>query len=225
MKVMRTNDNGFTLVEIMIAMALGGIVMALIYTAFQSQQRSYLAQGQVEAMQQNVRAGLDIMTREIRMAGLNPPGEDSATITAADATSITFSMDLNGNKSIVPDATNPGENITYSLYTAADGVKSLGRKNPTTNQAVAEYIEQLEFYYTLSGGTTKTLTPTAAELEEIRTVQISILAKARKPDSNFLNTATYTSGSGDTWGSPYNDNYRRRLLTTTVQCRNMNMGL
>jgi type IV pilus assembly protein PilW len=72
MKVMQTNDKGFTLVEIMIALALSGIVMAAIYTAFLSQQRSYLAQEQVSEMQQNIRAGVDILTREIRMAGCDP---------------------------------------------------------------------------------------------------------------------------------------------------------
>jgi type IV pilus assembly protein PilW len=223
-KVMQTNENGFTLVELMVALALSGIVMAAIYTAFLSQQRTYLAQEQVSAMQQNIRAGLGMMTREIRMAGYDPSVNASATISAATAGSITFSMDLNEDEDIdvydsASNTGDSGENITYSLYTATDGVQKLGRKNPTLNRAVAENIDQLEFYYTLADDT---LSLTPADPDTIRSVQISILAKAGKPDRKFVNTATYTTASGVSWG-PYDDNFRRRLLITTVQCRNMGL--
>lgn len=214
---MQTNNNGFTLVEIMVALALAGIVMASIYTAFLSQQRSYLAQEQVSVMQQNIRAGLNIMTQEIRMAGFDPTGNADATISAATAGSITFSMDLNEDE----DTVDSGENITYSLYTT-DGVQKIGRKNPINNQAVAENIDQLEFYYTLADGT-KTTTPSATEFAKIKSVQISILAKAGRLDPNFTNSATYTTASGVVWNPTPDDNYRRRLLITTVQCRNMGL--
>jgi type IV pilus assembly protein PilW len=87
---MPINDRGFTLVEIMVALALAGIVMGLIYTAFLSQQRSYLAQEQVSAMQQNIRSGLTMLIREIRMAGFDPTANAGATISAATPNSITF---------------------------------------------------------------------------------------------------------------------------------------
>jgi type IV pilus assembly protein PilW len=217
---MQTNDRGFTLVEIMVALALAGIVMASIYTAFLSQQRSYLAQEQVSAMQQNIRAGLNMLTREIRMAGFDPTANAGATISAATVDSITFSMDQNEDEDT--DIGDAGENITYSLYIAEDGLQKLGRKNPNINQAVAENIEELEFFYTLADGT-KTTTPSAAELAKIKSVQISILAKAGRPDRNFVNTATYTTASGAVWNPAPDDNYRRRLLITTVQCRNMGL--
>jgi type IV pilus assembly protein PilW len=226
MKVMQTNDKGFTLVEIMIALALSGIVMAAIYTAFLSQQRSYLAQEQVSEMQQNIRAGVDILTREIRMAGGDPdPNQDGgagAGIITAIAGELRFTQDITDDGSTGDsdgDVNDSGEDITYSLYTASDGVQKLGRKNPTLNQAVAENIDQLEFYYTLSDGSLS-LAPT--DPDDIRSVQISILAKAGQPDPNFVNTEPYTSASGVAWG-PYNDNFRRRLLRTTVKCRNMGL--
>jgi len=209
----RMGNKGFTLVEIMVALALSGIVMASIYMAFLSQQRSYLAQDQVSAMQQNIRAGLDIMTREIRMAGFDPSGTGNYNVLAASSDSFNFTADLNEDGG----APGSGETFLYELYDTDAGVKAL-RRTPN-GSAVAENIERLEFYYTLDDGSSS-LTP--ADLDKIRSVQISILAKAGRPDRNFVNTATYRSASGVDWG-PADDNFRRRLLITTVQCRNMGL--
>ncbi|HGY11110.1 MAG TPA: prepilin-type N-terminal cleavage/methylation domain-containing protein, partial [Desulfobacterales bacterium] len=60
-----SKEHGFTLIEILITMAITGIVSAAIFTSFQSQQKSYVVQESVAAMQQNLRAGMDIMVREI----------------------------------------------------------------------------------------------------------------------------------------------------------------
>ena len=65
-------SRGFTMVELLITMLISGVIMAAIYSAYTAQQRTYLAQQQVAGMQQNIRAGLDIMVRELRMAGYDP---------------------------------------------------------------------------------------------------------------------------------------------------------
>ncbi|MEN8211744.1 MAG: prepilin-type N-terminal cleavage/methylation domain-containing protein, partial [Thermodesulfobacteriota bacterium] len=64
-----SKQNGFTLIEILIAIAITGIVSTVLMTSFQSQQKSYVIQEGVAAMQQNLRAGIEIMKQEIRMAG------------------------------------------------------------------------------------------------------------------------------------------------------------
>jgi prepilin-type N-terminal cleavage/methylation domain-containing protein len=63
---------GFTLVELMVAMAIGLIVTGAIYAMYQSYQRSQVAQQLAVDMQQNGRAAMALMKREIRMAGYNP---------------------------------------------------------------------------------------------------------------------------------------------------------
>lgn len=63
------NDNGFTLIEILIAMAISGIVTAATYSTFKSHQGSYIAQDQVTEMQQNLRAAMSMISRDMRMAG------------------------------------------------------------------------------------------------------------------------------------------------------------
>jgi type IV pilus assembly protein PilW len=230
------SSKGFTLVELMVNIAISGFIVAAIYSAYISQQRTALAQEQVAEMQQNIRAGLDIMENEIRLAGLNPQQVTTPVISimAATATSIRFGMDLDEDGDIL----DTGEDVSYSLY-ISDGISKLGRNDNTGglgNQAVAENIDALEFYYTLKNGT-QILNPTAVQLEDIRTVQISILARAGRADQDFTNTMVYCPASNPfnpatglctnaapatIWGA-YNDNFRRRLLTTTIQCRNMGL--
>lgn len=223
--MLASDNKGFTLVEIMIALAISGIVLASVYTAFQSQQESYVVQDQVAEMQQNLRSAVNIMSREIRMAGCDPLSTSGAAITAASINSLSFTMDLRGALNTDPpdgDTTDPGENITYSLYVAADGIQKLGRKNPNINQAVAEYIENIEFNYTLANGT-QTTSPAASQLDAIRSIQISILARAANPDRNFTNTQTYTTASGGVWDPTPDDNFRRRLMIVQAKCRNMGL--
>lgn len=66
------NRYGFTLIELMIAMVIGLIVMGSIYTMYISYQRAQVTQQLVVDMQQNGRAAIALMKREIRMAGYNP---------------------------------------------------------------------------------------------------------------------------------------------------------
>jgi prepilin-type N-terminal cleavage/methylation domain-containing protein len=68
---------GFTLVEILVVLVIMGLVCAAVYTTFISTQRQAYTQDEVVEVQQNLRAALDYMMRDIRMAGfLTPPGQN-----------------------------------------------------------------------------------------------------------------------------------------------------
>jgi len=62
-------DQGFTLLELMIAMAISLVVMGAIFLTFKSQQDSYVIQDQITATQQNLRSAMYILTRDVQMAG------------------------------------------------------------------------------------------------------------------------------------------------------------
>ena len=64
-----TDRKGISLVELLVTLAISGFVIAATYGVFISQQRTYGMQDRVIDMQQTMRAALDRMTREIRMAG------------------------------------------------------------------------------------------------------------------------------------------------------------
>lgn len=233
------NNRGLTLVELMVALAIAAIVLTSVSTAFVSQQRTATSQDQVAEMQQNIRAGLNIMERDIRMAGYDPRHSVGAGILTANATQLRISLvadtDLDDNDNDgTTDEVNELAIIEYRLYDAPviDGDLDLGRQPlPAAIQPAVENIDAVEFYYTLADGT-QTLAPTPAQLGDIRAVQVSILARSGRPDPDFTNTATYTPASGNAWdingaadgsGNPVNDNFRRRLLITTIQCRNMGL--
>ena len=64
-----SNEKGFTLIELMVAMVISLVVMAAVFSTFKSQQDSYIVQSQVSATQQNLRAALFLLSNDIQMAG------------------------------------------------------------------------------------------------------------------------------------------------------------
>ena len=239
LKIRPKNDNaGFTLVELMITLVIAGIISAALYATYLAQQRSYIAQEAVAEMQQNIRAAMMLMTRDIRMAGYDPMGGSGATIVSASVNQLRFTMDLNADG----DTSDANEDVTYGFGGGdadsngnqdddnnADGIADagyadLGRNAGGGFQPVADNIQAIEFQYLDGSGATTTVPA------NIRAVRISILARASRPDRKFTNTKVYTPASGTPWdlngaaaGNAANDNFRRRLLITTIQCRNMGL--
>ena len=64
-----TGEGGFTFVEIMLALAVGAIVIVGMYQAFNTLHKWWIATGIRSDMRQNARAGLETLTRDIEMAG------------------------------------------------------------------------------------------------------------------------------------------------------------
>lgn len=206
---------GFTLVELMVALAVGSIVMAAVMTAFLSQHNTYLAQGQVVEMQQNARVALDMLELDIRSAGYDP-NNLGAGITTAGVNNLVFTRD-NGAGVL--------ETISYSLMDAFivegrnDGlVDDLGRDDGSGAGLlpVAENISQLEFRY-LDGDGTST-----AVVNDIRSIQVSLLAQSARPEAKANpGRDTYTTPSGGAWQAPVG--FWNLYLTTTVYCRNLGL--
>ncbi|MCG6918841.1 MAG: prepilin-type N-terminal cleavage/methylation domain-containing protein, partial [Deltaproteobacteria bacterium] len=108
----RYQCRGYSLVELLVAMAITLVVMAGTYKVYVTQQDSYLLQEQVAEMQQNARTAKYIMTREIRMAGYDPLRTGKFGFVSAYNDSIRFTMDLIGEDGTV---TAPGDDITFSV--------------------------------------------------------------------------------------------------------------
>ncbi len=217
------NRSGFTLVELMVAMVITFLITGAAYASYIIQQRSYTAQEQVILIQQNIRTGLNIMTREMRMAGYDPSFSDLYGVVTANANTFNFTADLCSDGGDPGKCVLGGESITetylYELYdSSGDGVNDSLRRTPA-GSAIAENIEQLEFRYTLEDGT-QTQAPTAIELGQIVTVEVSVLARAEEEDHFYNNSSVYTSAAGTNYG-PFDDKFRRRMLNTTIQLRNM----
>jgi len=222
MKRKRSNQ-GFTLTELLIAMVISGIVAAGIYSTFYSQQKSYLTQEQIAAMQQNLRGAMHILGRDIRMAGYNPTSFATAGIQTAQANSIRFTMDITNDAGTgIPDGDtgDPNEDITYALVDLdGDGDTDLGRNDVNGGgiHQIAENIDALDFVYLDEDGNITT-TPS-----EIRAVQASVLARTDRWDQGYQNTNVYQNQQGTSVFTPGGDSFRRRLLTEEFKCRNLGL--
>lgn len=86
---------GFTIVELLVAMVIAGLVLASIYAVFTSSNRSYHTQDRVVDAQQGLRVGLDFMVRDIRLAGLDPEDTGIFAMEEATTTLIQFTADFN----------------------------------------------------------------------------------------------------------------------------------
>ncbi len=199
------SDRGFTLIELLIAMAVGLVLLGAMYGVFTVHNKTFGTQEQIAEMQQNARAAMDLMIREIRMAAYDPLGSAGAGIVSAATGSINFTLDItstSGSDASDGDTDDPNENITYSLYTS-DGIQKLGRKSTATatNQPVAEHVQSLAFqYWDASGGT-------PATAADIRRIQVTITVQTARPDPD------YTPNGG----------YRIYTLTSVITPRNLGL--
>ena len=67
-------ENGFTLVELLIALLMTGVIATAGYGLYLNQHQGWIIQEQVSTMQQNARAGMHELEIRIRMAGYGIPG-------------------------------------------------------------------------------------------------------------------------------------------------------
>jgi type II secretory pathway component PulJ len=225
------NQTGLTIIEIMIYIVLSSIMMASVYNAFHTQQNSYKSQNSTVEIQQNVRSGIYTMTREIRSSGYDPtrnanvgfvtelpdaPGKFSIDY-SKDKNIIAFTIDNDGNGVIKKDN---AEQIAYRFNA---GAHTLERFNVTSTsgewEAVAGNVDALNFVYLKQDGTRATVP------QDIQYIEIALLVRARNADPKFIDTTTYRNKQGDVLcASCTGDHYRRRLLTTTVQLRNVRIA-
>ena len=169
------NLEGFTLVELMISMGIGMVILAAVTTTFMSQTRIYNAQEQINEMQQNARGSLDIIAREVKMAGYNPNEVSFLGITYS-TTQLMIQADLDSTPGIDVSIT-PNERITYAYDAANDRItRAVGSGSA---QILAEHISAFTFGYLDSTGTATTVSA------NIRQVSISITAITAKPDPNY----------------------------------------
>jgi type IV pilus assembly protein PilW len=155
-------DAGFTLAELLAAMAVGLLVLAAGGFAFQVGGGT-LSRGSDQAeAQQNARWALERMSQEIRGAGYDPtgipPNFNFTAVSAPAATSLILQSDFNGNGLLdAPGACDPSattERVSYRLV----GSELRRATDPPANaceSVVVGGVQQLTFsYFDMSGSPT-----------------------------------------------------------------------
>ncbi len=95
------HQRGLTLIELMVALAIAFIVIGAVYQAITSQQRTYTIQDQVAEAQQNARVAMNILMRDLRMAGFGRPEGDVTIRGQTYSHSIDVETDSNNEGSYI----------------------------------------------------------------------------------------------------------------------------
>jgi prepilin-type N-terminal cleavage/methylation domain-containing protein len=131
---MMKNNRGFTLPEVLVAMALGMVILTAIYAAVISGQRASGAIQRKVTTFQDARAALELMAAEIQMASYNPNlttniwratnacnsqsgQQGNRGIQAANPNFITIEMDIDGTGALMDHS---DEIITYTYQGGAN---------------------------------------------------------------------------------------------------------
>jgi prepilin-type N-terminal cleavage/methylation domain-containing protein len=99
-------NKGVTLIELMIALVISAILVGGTYSLFISQQRTYISQDQIVGAQQDGRAALIIMAKDIRMAGM---------LTGVDGFSV-----YGATEAITPTNSSTGPDQIRVVYAAEE---------------------------------------------------------------------------------------------------------
>lgn len=173
---------GFSLVEMLIAMAVGMVVLGAMYGVFNIQSKTLGNQEEIVAMQQSVRAGMGMMAREIGMAGYNPAGATFAGVTY-DPLQLRIMADLNGDG----DTGDESEDIVYKYYNSSEYPYQIKRKTGGGDfQPFVENVQFFTFEYLKGDGITA-----ATASADVRQIRITITGRTAKPDSSYSANGGY----------------------------------
>jgi prepilin-type N-terminal cleavage/methylation domain-containing protein len=140
------NEKGITLIELLVALVICGVVIAGTYRLFIAQSKAYTVQDQVVEVQQSIRSVMEILLRDLRMAGFDSDSVGSQISIANPVIPADHSVTVNYEY----DNTHRHE-VTYSLNNA-----SLTRQltifpdvGPSTaaTDTILEHVQALNFSY------------------------------------------------------------------------------
>ena len=200
----KNSHRGFTLVEMVMVLAISTIVLAAMYSVFTIANKNFTTQNAAANVQQNLRSAIGLMARDIRVAGLDPTGSDNFGITYASQTKIRFTMDSidsgSGDFNGIVDEAN-FEEITYGFQ--GNQVMQTLYETVTSSTAdaaalISNIIEVKFKYYDSANNDLGDPVP-ADQLENIRNVEILV---------------THEEPAG-------REGMVSRTLTRRVECRNL----
>ncbi|HVO84542.1 MAG TPA: prepilin-type N-terminal cleavage/methylation domain-containing protein [Syntrophobacteria bacterium] len=212
-------NSGFSFVELLVVVAIVGLIMGAIYTVFQTSNRSYVVQDRVVGMQQDARFGVDYIADLLKMAGYDPRGTgsntfgfqysvtwDSNTIITGEATvssvlvkSMAFTVDFDQDGAV---AANDNEKVAFRLTTVSstgvlqvNGTGVLQRyRNGTGWETILSGVDvaNSSFSY-IWDDTTAHLPASTDDMTKIRAVQVTLQMSAPQLYGKTLQQKSYTT--------------------------------
>ena len=138
------NKKGVTLIELLVVLVICGIVIGGIYKVFIAQTKAYTVQDQVAEIQQDVRGAMEIMVRDIRMAGFMKRSFDDSGIISNGAIGTPLNnTSIIVNYEYIPSVGNP--TVSTVNYALAGG--TLTRTLNGVSETLLSNVTNLNFRY------------------------------------------------------------------------------
>ncbi|MBI3585093.1 MAG: prepilin-type N-terminal cleavage/methylation domain-containing protein [Nitrospinae bacterium] len=200
---LKSNQKGFSLIELLIALAIGSIVLLAAYNLFMSQKKSHELQGQLVDAEQNARAALDLLTRELRLAGSGVTRTTATLISDAAAGATTLNV-----------ASSTGFSSGNTIY-----LINIPANNPTV--AESRTITAIANNIFTVAALLNTYTAFSTEIFKEETSQPPIIA-AQAITAATENSITFSAVIVD--GDPATDVTYSFLNTNNADCESPNIG-
>ena len=213
-------QSGMTLVEILVAMAITGLIVTAICTLFRAHHRMAMKQEETSLMQQELLAATTLIAEELRMCGYSPTGVSSFGFAhrpdtgkpdygrATNETSVYCTLDAQGDgKADESGSGSMRDHVGFRLNVLNNGSPKAKPDNVLRKydtgavhwQPQCTNIGELRFAYFDAKG--KTIHDPGANTDSITMVEVRITAVPSKERSGL--------GIGN------------RTMTTRVMCRNL----
>lgn len=159
---------GMTLVELMIAISVFGVLMGVVMGFLVESRESYNETRERAQVQQSMRAVLSLLTAEVRSAGCDPLSAGFESFVFAGDVFLQAQMDLNGDADITDS--DPDETVSY-VFTSGSG--ELWRVDPGGSQVILRNLTNVQFsYFDAQGAALAALPLSAADRARVRVVRV-----------------------------------------------------
>lgn len=120
----RRGQHGFSLTEVLVTMAMVGLLTAAMFSLYLNMQRTTYNQEDIVDTQQSLRVAMDLLARDIRMAGFIIPAGTTGVDAASTATSLVLNTASNSYAfarldSDVPVPSPHAEPVIFTVAEAA----------------------------------------------------------------------------------------------------------
>jgi type IV pilus assembly protein PilW len=236
---MDMKEKGFTLIDLMVAIVLGLLLIAATMAVLISTKQGYRLENGLSLMQATGRATLDLLSREVMMAGF-PQSENiesfipAMTTDGGGSSSDQFAVRYKSDTDCLNDATpvyGNGKQYAKNVYFIDPNnnlrCRTLAEDDSTLKEGVVvQGVENMQLLYgednTDDGVVNATRYVTAGNVTDwnnVVSVRIGIVVNSQSAIATSDDDVTYTL-FGQTPTAAGADHMRRRAYTTTAVIRN-----